>query len=274
MTIRRTFKNYWLVIVKVIRNRYPINTTLKNGTKLHFRDFHQLYCQLLCLPYDLSQGTVTIGDNIFYGGIENAENLHDIFIKGEYSFLKVDKKIIFDVGANIADTSVYFAKAGALKVIAIEPDQGNFDNAKKNIMANNIENKIDLLFMGCGTDSSVEDNTEVKIASLETIIKEYPDKPMILKLDCEGCEYETILNSTPSVLKNFSQIQIEYHYGYKNLISKLEEAGFTVRYTKPRYFKLRNRGGINKNNLKFFDRIKRQDSKFYLGWIYASRQEP
>jgi hypothetical protein len=273
MTIRKTFKNYWLVIIKVARNQYPITAILKNGIELYFLNFNQLYSQLLNLTYDLSEDTVTIDDTIFYNGINNAENLHDIYIKGEYAFLEVDKKIVFDIGANIADSSIYFAKRGALKVIAMEPHQGNFKIAKKNILANNIENKIDLLPMGCGTDNTMEDNTETKIVSIETIIKAYPDKPMILKLDCEGCEYEAILNSTPSVLKNFSQIQIEYHYGYKNLKSKLEEAGFTVCYTEPRYFQLRSRGGNIENNLKFYDRIKRKDSKFFLGWIYASRPE-
>ena len=273
MSIRRTFRNYWLIIIKVARNQYPITANLKNGTELYFMNFHQLYSQLLGLTYDLSEDTVTIDDNIFYDGVKNAENLHDIFIKGEYAFLEVDKKFVFDIGANIADSSIYFAKKGALKVIAMEPDQGNLKIAKKNIHANKIESKIDLLSMGCGTDSNMEDNAETKIVSLETIIKAYPDKPMILKLDCEGCEYEAILNSTPSVLKNFSQIQIEYHYGYKNLKSKLEEAGFTVRYTEPRYFQLRNRGENIDHNLKFYDRIKRKDLKFYLGWIYASRHE-
>jgi hypothetical protein len=222
----------------------------------------------------MSEDTVTIDNTIFYGGVKNSENLHDIFVKGEYTFLKVDKKFVFDIGANIADSSIYFAKRGALRVIALEPDQENFLVAKKNIHVNSLEKKIDLLQMGCGTDGTMEDKIEIKIVSLETLIKTYPNKPMILKLDCEGCEYETILNSTSSTLKNFSQIQIEYHYGYKNLKAKLEDAGFTVRYTRPRYFHLRNRGENIEHNLKFYDHIRRNDQKFYLGWIYASRDEP
>ena len=52
-------------------------------------------------------------------------------------------------------------------------------------------------------------------------------------MDCEGCEYETILSSADDILQKFSHIQIEYHYGYKNLKERLEDSGFNVSVTKP-----------------------------------------
>jgi hypothetical protein len=45
-------------------------------------------------------------------------------------------------------------------------------------------------------------------------------------MDCEGCEYETILNMQPSDLAKFDQIIIEYHNGYIELRKILELAGF------------------------------------------------
>ena len=53
-------------------------------------------------------------------------------------------------------------------------------------------------------------------------------------MDCEGCEYESILSASRDVIRSFSHIQIEYHYGYKDLKYKLEENGFIVSVTKPR----------------------------------------
>jgi hypothetical protein len=52
-------------------------------------------------------------------------------------------------------------------------------------------------------------------------------------MDCEGCEYDVIFSSSKETLKRFSHIQIEYHYGYKNLKEKLEKCGFSVKVTRP-----------------------------------------
>jgi hypothetical protein len=48
----------------------------------------------------------------------------------------------------------------------------------------------------------------------------------ILKMDCESCEYETILNAKPDDLKIFEQLIVEYHDGYMELRKVLEDAGF------------------------------------------------
>lgn len=52
-------------------------------------------------------------------------------------------------------------------------------------------------------------------------------------MDCEGCECDAILSIADDILRRFSYIQIEYHYGYKNLKEKLEKSGFTVSITRP-----------------------------------------
>jgi hypothetical protein len=45
-------------------------------------------------------------------------------------------------------------------------------------------------------------------------------------MDCEGCEYETILKAQPSDLAMFDQIVVKYHNGYIELRKVLESAGF------------------------------------------------
>ena len=47
----------------------------------------------------------------------------------------------------------------------------------------------------------------------------------ILKIDCEGCEYDSILHTPDIALQRFSHIQIEYHLGYRDLKEKLEKYG-------------------------------------------------
>jgi len=53
----------------------------------------------------------------------------------------------------------------------------------------------------------------------------------ILKMDCEGCEYD-IISASDDVLRRFSHIYLEYHYGYENLKERLEKCGFNVSVTR------------------------------------------
>ena len=64
--------------------------------------------------------------------------------------------------------------------------------------------------------------------TLEDILNKYnaPNGKTVLKMDCEGAEYEIILFATVDTLLRFNHLLIEYHYGYKNLKEKLEECGF------------------------------------------------
>lgn len=64
-------------------------------------------------------------------------------------------------------------------------------------------------------------------------------------MDCEGCEYESILKCPDKILQRFQQIFLEYHYGYKNLQKKLERCGFRVEITESVYHK--NPYAENKN---------------------------
>ena len=168
----------------------------------------------------------------------------------DYSFLQVENEIVVDIGANIGDTPIYFVLNNAKKIIALEPYPYSYNIALKNITKNNIEDKIILLNAGYGQDSTIKinpdfenttgsnlksfnDGVNIKIVSLKTILKDYNIDNAVLKIDCEGCEYN-LLNEDNNTLKKFKRIEIEYHYGYKNLKDKLEDAGFTVTYSKPK----------------------------------------
>ena len=77
-----------------------------------------------------------------------------------------------------------------------------------------------------------------------------------VKLDREGCEYDLILNASDEALHAFDQITIEYHYGYRDLVKKLRQAGFNVKYSLPKYS----------------NDIEAEDSNMYLGLIYAENR--
>ena len=199
--------------------------------------------------FDLSKLNYDIKKIKLYGIKQNLDTIL-VFNDGTYENLPLKNKIVVDIGACTGDTSIYFAICGAKKVVAIEPYPKNFEILKKNIEINHLENTIKAKLAGCASNSShiildpnfdsnmrsllKEFDTGVKIPliTIMDIIKDENFTDGILKLDCEGCEYEVILNATRELLQKFSHIQIEYHKGYENIKQKLESCGFNVKLLK------------------------------------------
>ncbi len=194
-----------------------------------------------------------------------------VFFREEYRFLKVKDKDVIDIGMNIGDSSIYFSLNGAERVIGLEPYLYAFLIANKNVSLNNIDNII-TLNAGYGKDQNVivnseyinntgsslavsEKGKEISIFSLKTLINKYNIAHIVLKMDCEGCEY-ALLNEDDLVFKSIEAIQIEYHYGYENLVSKLKGLGFDVKYTEPKH-------SFNPDA---------ENPNMELGYIYAKRR--
>jgi FkbM family methyltransferase len=195
------------------------------------------------------------------------------FIKEQYKWLNVKGKEVVDVGANIGDSAIYFAVNGAKHVYAFEPYPFSYKIAVKNIKLNKLEKKVSLLNEAIGRENKtiyIDENYEntgeddlkefkkgkkIRVTTLEEVVKRFKLKDAILKMDCEGCEYNSILNTPNEVLRNFEQIMLEYHYGYLNLKKKLEEAGFKVKVSLPIY-------GFSK---------RAQNPHMLGGYLYAQR---
>lgn len=169
--------------------------------------------------------------------------------------LEVKGRVVVDIGAYVADTAIFFVLEGARHVYAIEPFPYFYEIGRKNIAASRMESKITMVNAGVGGKSaeiSVDSSKrsfsgsgfggsgakkQIQIMSLEEIVRKYRLKNAALKIDCEGYEYEILLNSDPNTLRKFDRMEIEYHYGYLNILKKLKEAGFKVTYkgTTKRY---------------------------------------
>ena len=195
------------------------------------------------------------------------------FVEEQFKWLIVKGKDVVDVGANVGDTAIYFALRGANHVFAFEPYPYSYNIAKKNIKLNHLEDRITLLNEGCGKSGFVtikedyknmggtdlknfEEGKKIRIVSLDEIVKKFNLKHATLKVDCEGCEYALILNATDEALQAFDQIIMEYHYGYRNLVKRLRQAGFKVKYSLPKH----------SNN------IEAEDNNMYVGLIYAENR--
>ncbi|SUW00314.1 FkbM family methyltransferase [Brachyspira pilosicoli] len=162
---------------------------------------------------------------------------------GEYTFLNtldLKNKTVIDIGANLGIVSIVLAKKNpGIKIYAFEPLRENYENLLKNIELNGIdkniitvENKavtkdgrninmsINLNNKGGSSISDVisvnssmsKENCGIESITLEEIVKKYKiDKIDLLKIDCEGSEYEILYNTKEDILKNIDYLVGEFH---------------------------------------------------------------
>ena len=262
---RKRYRNFISIIVHVLKDQYPIKVTFHDGESYKFYDYQELYNNLMEMDMHKDDDLAYINGLKFHGGKTNGD-IVSIFKKNEYSFLPVKDREVVDIGANIGDSAIYFANRGAKNVIAVEPDRLCYNYAVENIATNGYSKKIEVILAACGSKDMFATENDLQFLTLDTLIKKYCSCPKILKVDCEGCEYDFIMNASFAHLSKFSHIQIEYHLGYQNLKKKLEECGFEVTCTKPFFFI-----PLNKNRMtRLIQDGKVSHSKtMYMGWLYA-----
>ena len=141
------------------------------------------------------------------------------FIEEQYKWLDVKGEDVIDIGANIGDSAIYFTFKGAKHVYAFEPYPYSYNVANKNVNLNKLQNKITLVNQGCGGKESIikidneyknvggtdlklfRGGKKIKITTLNEVIKNFNIKyPAILKIDCEGCEYDIFIRAQNSDL--------------------------------------------------------------------------
>ena len=274
----------------VFTEKYPIHAILRNGTIVQIRNYLEVQvldgrhegfqCDVTNDCVTLSSQTLGKDKNItIYGAISNGD-MKGIFVDNVYGKLPVKDRTVIDIGANIADSAIYFALSGADKIIGLEPSPENFKLAEKNIKSNDLKN-ISIILGGCSnrkdeirveaesnyetgilfTLKNCKSGTKVSLLTLKDILADNKidsRNSVILKMDCEGCEYESILSADENTLQRFSHILIEYHHGYKDLRDALQKSGFKVSVTRP------------KLHSRYYESVGRK-LKFAVGYIYAER---
>lgn len=195
----------------------------------------------------------------------------EIFAGEEYGFHSKNRYFVIDIGLNIGCASLYFAsKSNITAVYGFEPSKAVYQKAIKNISSNpkEIRDKITIYNIGLGGKNHKEQFTirngidesrgikvvqdkinnssnniielEVRQASciLSDIFSKHQEK-CLLKIDCEGIEYEIIEDLLSSgTLERVDAIIMEWHDGkYVKLKNFLEKAGYEYLLTKePRDF--------------------------------------
>jgi hypothetical protein len=140
----------------------------------------------------------------------------EVFDFGEYRYLDVKNRVVVDVGAAYGDSTIYFLLRGAKKVIAVEPCPEGFKELLENLKLNNAVDKVTPINAALASKHgkiSVECSSGkafVDTVTLGDIVKVVDVEGAVLKMDCEGCEYDVILNDYEHV-RLFDEVYFEYH---------------------------------------------------------------
>lgn len=192
--------NIWDYMDELKKNDYILE--LKDGIK-----FYLPYCYY----FDFIQMMI-IRDDYFYEG-RSLEYLKNNVLK--------QGMVIMDIGANIGNHTVFFAKkCQAAQVFSIEPQKDVFDILEKNVALNNLgsvcttynfalgksSGRADIVSRNranCGgTKLAMSESGDIMISALDEM-----DLPHIdfMKIDVEGFEYD-VLKGGEQLLKSMNPI--------------------------------------------------------------------
>ena len=169
--------------------------------------------------------------------------------------------VIFDIGANIGSTALYFAQLNpAAKVFAFEPDAATFKSAQKNILLNSTITNISLQNLALGAVSGNQKLYEVdshnpgmnriladadypfkiiNVESLDSFINKHGIAIIdFIKIDVEGYEYEVLKGAITALTKYHPIILMELDDTYlkennrsaKEVVALLTESGYNKIY--------------------------------------------
>jgi FkbM family methyltransferase len=208
-------------------------------------------------------------------------HLVEIFVRRSWP-ADVQGKVILDVGMANADSAVYFIEKGAKLVIGLEPHSESFELAKENILLNRMSGRIIPLELALspksgrmtaglspeghyitsfnGVKSGEEaSKTEVNGIGLEDLFRDLMlEKIDLIKMDCEGCEYEVIASIGNDTFAKIKEIVLEFHSKPSILVDKLLQNGFDVQIEESR--RLLHAKRVNNSDNKSFKHSHRPEA--------------
>lgn len=157
-----------------------------------------------------------------------------------------NNKIIFDCGAHIGTSAIFFSLLNPkAKIYCFEPDKSSFELLKKNLKLNNINSEVYNYAisdkncfvnfasnLNCSVASKIEEGGKSKVQSknLDTLMQELKiDKLDLLKLDIEGEELNVLKKLTNSTkIKNLVCEIHKQFYSLDKLKEIIKEKGFKI----------------------------------------------
>ncbi len=154
-----------------------------------------------------------------------------IFVRREYGPMQ-DYRTIVDIGANMGSFTVYAAlTCPNAKIYCFEPEGRNFGVLMKNITVNSLDARVhafqfavaassDSRAMAIGlsplnslvTKDACDKSQTVRCTTIQEIFKRQKLLTIdLVKMNCEGAEYEILESCTHADFKRMPRIRLEYH---------------------------------------------------------------
>lgn len=167
------------------------------------------------------------------------QSLKEIYVDDVYRIKNSDLtgKIVVDIGSYIGDSSVAFALRGAT-VHAFEPQAKCQPYLRDNITLNHLVGKVHPHAVGLSNKDEIipastnggDEDPLVLVDVLRYFRAHHIGRVDILKLDCEGCEYELFEHGCFLAQLKPQQIIMEYHRGGRDLYKLLRGHGYSVQW--------------------------------------------
>jgi len=242
-----------------INDDKSIYLVLKNGLKIIYKPYTQ-------------DAEINFTERYKYGNKSKMEKIlnvekyyfiydliHEIYVKNDYfKFFSINENdTVLDAGANIGLFTILAGKKlnNTGKVIAVEPDDNNFDMLQENIKINNLKNiipykkglwshetNLEFLIGKRPGEHSLLDNDQfsgnkivIECVSLDSLLDTFNLSHFdFIKMDIEGAEIEVVLNSKRIIEDIRTKWVIEAlhpvdgHAAYKKIMPYMNEHNFKI----------------------------------------------
>ncbi len=217
------------------------------------------WLQFLQTYKDQYKGEILFRDGfkLFVDDSSDISSISTSFFRKDYGNMDPNWKTIVDIGAHKGFFTTYVARNCPHALIySYEPIKSSFEALEKNVQVNNLNNRVKTFNLGVASESgereinlstsSTDNSFYAEIGSIMTgkeiitcttldqiINQNHIEKIDLLKLDCEGAEFEVLMASNKEVLLCVSEIRMEYHNinPEKNIVQLqtfLENTGFRL----------------------------------------------
>lgn len=239
------------------------NLNLFFGAKTHIERLNSLYDNFKMVAKDKGFIVQFLDLKVYVETIEEFYILDEVFIAKDYNFHTLRNCTVIDIGANIGISSLFFSTFKNVKnVYSFEPVLDTYKQAILNFEMNPSEKLVSFKNIGLGKSTREEsfiynknhkgntgvrgllsdtlfglDNNELRKVQIENtskqlqpIIELHSSDCIVVKIDCEGAEYEILedLNRT-ALLGEIDIVMLEWHdKGSRFIESLLTESNFQV----------------------------------------------
>lgn len=238
------------------------NTELFVRSGSYIEELDQRFKDIKFVPHNRGFKVQLIGIDFYLESPEEFFILKEVFVENDYQFGTTEESTVIDIGTNVGIAALFFSQFEYVKnIYCFEPVPETFRQAKYNLSLNPNFHKVTQMHnVGLGSstrkevflfDDEVKGNTglrgtlspsyaenpnvrevEVQISDasemLLPIFESHNNQKIILKIDCEGGEYEIFRSLHASgLMKRVDVIMMEWHdKGTIELTSILLENGF------------------------------------------------